>query len=64
MGFAQDSIIKFLDLLGSKDMVGVVSFDDIAIVEQEPTHIKDNKVKDSVIARVRSIQLSWMHKHF
>lgn len=56
MGFAQDSIIKFLDLLGSKDMVGVVSFDDIAIVEQEPTHIKDNKVKDSVIARVRSIQ--------
>ena len=33
MGFAQDSIIKFLDLLGS-NMVGVVSFDDIAIVEQ------------------------------
>ncbi len=55
INYAQDAIIKFLDLLGPNDKIGIVSFDDIAFVEQEFTNISDQSVKRSVISNVRSI---------
>ncbi len=53
--YAQDSIIKFLDSLGPDDKIGIVSFDDIAFVEQELTSINDPAVKNAVIRNIRSI---------
>lgn len=52
---AISAITKFLSLVTPNDMVGVVSFDDIATVDQNLTHITDHNCND-VIYNIRRIQ--------
>lgn len=55
MNYAINATIKFTDLLSEKDIIGVVSFDDMAIVEQRLVNVTEGNKKE-IIRNVRNIQ--------
>ena len=55
MDYAINSTIKFTGLLTDKDMIGVVSFDDMAVIEQKLVNVTEANKKE-IIRNVRNIQ--------
>ena len=51
---AISAVTKFLSLITPEDLVGVVSFDDIAVVDQPLVHIDDSN-RHQVVANLRQI---------